>query len=149
MVNHPLSPRRDALAHIDALLGALKLALAGTALDGMAPQGHLSNPAAAATFGAGSTAVPVDLGTGLWAVLRVSADGTGRVLCVHNAADRPRAFTPTPHLPDRGDALAPLVFLHGETTTSAGTDGLECQLQPHGFVWLGRFTSHPDGGTKR
>jgi hypothetical protein len=115
---------------MDALFASLRLSLTGSA-HGRTGSSH---PAVAAAFGAGSTATPVDVGSGLWAVLRAAPGIADRVLCVHNVTDVARTFAPAPHLPD---GHAPLVFLNGETSTTEADDGLRCELRPHGFVWLG------------
>jgi hypothetical protein len=120
---------RPASGVVDALIASLRLALTGSA-----PPADPGRPVVSAAFGAGSTATPVDVGGGMWAVLRTAPGGAERVLCVHNATHEVRTFAPAPHLPDD---RAPLVFLNGETSTTEAADGLRCALRPHGFVWLG------------
>jgi len=116
---------RSALTRpIDALLDSLRWSLTGSAPD-------VGHPVVAAAFGAGSTVTPVDVGSGLWAVLRAAAGGGHRVLCVHNVTDVARTFAP--HVLDGATPL----FLSGETSTTEAVDGLRCELRPHGFVWLG------------
>jgi hypothetical protein len=131
---------------VEALLASLRLSLTGAVSDRVAPFPNSSHPVVATTFGAGSTAVPVDVGTGLWAVLRTSSSGEDRVLCVHNASDRVRTFAPAPHLTD---GSAPLVFLSGETSTTEAEDGLRCELRSHGFVWLGTGSGRSPGEDTR
>lgn len=109
---------------LHALADSLRSSLTGSAPDA----GH---PVVAAAFGAGSTVAPVDVGSGLWAVLRTAAVGGHRVLCVHNVTDVARSFAP--HVLDGATPL----FLSGETSTTEAADGLRCELRPHGFVWLG------------
>ncbi|MEV6603125.1 2,3-bisphosphoglycerate-independent phosphoglycerate mutase [Kutzneria sp. NPDC051319] len=97
-----------------------------------------------AAFSVGSTATPIRLAHRLDALLRVSEDGASEVLCVHNGGDEPAAFVPARHLPDRPGTR--LVFVHGETTTRARDEEIECVVAPHGHVWLGRVGNASGGG---
>lgn len=125
------------------LLGSLELALAGVRAAAPASDGPLGNPRTAAAFADGSSAGPVQAGEGLWAILRVTADGSGRVLCVHNVSESPRTFDPAQHLHPEGAAAEPaVVFLTGACTTIADPGGNLCELAPHTYVWLGRFTDY-------
>ncbi len=131
------------------LVDALGLALLGVGTDGWSADGltHsvLANRRVAGAFLPGATACIVDCGLGLWAVLRRSADGSSQVLCTHNVTDRTQTFRPAsrfkpwlsdePRLPEQ----SPLLFLCGQTITTADSAGLICRLGPHTFVWLGHF----------
>jgi hypothetical protein len=130
----------------DELAESLRLAVIG--IDGRTePHACLAKPLAAIAFGVGSTKSPVPTGTGLWAILRTSADHTGKVLCVHNVSDEPQRFQPAPHLGAEANKPGTLLFLHGETVTSEAAGELQCELEPHGFVWLGLVTSPTGGNT--
>ncbi|MFD9701515.1 hypothetical protein [Lentzea sp. NPDC059081] len=120
----------------DDFFDSVRLSLSGISPGAELKRDCLRKSAVASAFEEGSTAVAVDLGPGLWTILRSSADGLNRVLCVHNATQERQVFEPATHL---GDG-AP-VFLGGETTSSANEGRLECELGPHGFVWIGRLGS--------
>jgi hypothetical protein len=136
----------------EALIESLRLALTGVGPEATAAHASLTNVAAtnpaAAAFSPGSTRATVDLGAGLWAVLRTSADRARQVLCVHNTSERPQGFLPLPHLDAAANTAAALVFLGGETRTEEVPGGLRCELKPLGFVWLGNFTSHSGENTR-
>jgi hypothetical protein len=132
---------------VEALIESLRLSVAGVETQ-RERHAYLSNHLAATAFSTGSTRSTVDVGAGLWAVLRTSADRRGRVLCVHNVSDEPQGFLPVRQFGEQGDAAASLVFLTGETTTEEVAGGLRCELKPLGFVWLGNFTSHPGENTR-
>ncbi|MET0131988.1 MAG: hypothetical protein ABW215_00190 [Kibdelosporangium sp.] len=123
----------------DPLIESIRLALTGAA---MATK-RMADPGAAAAFALGSTRKAVDVGAGLWAVLRTSADSGYQVLCVHNVSEEPRGFLPAPHLDDTS-----VTFLSGETNTAAVSGGLRCELKPSGFVWLGNSTARSGENTR-
>jgi hypothetical protein len=126
--------RSPVVQYTDDFFDSIRLALSGISPGAELKRDCLRRSAVASAFEQGSTAVTVDLGPGLWAVLRSSPDGLNRVLCVHNATQERQAFVPAAHL---GDGVP--VFLGGETTSSANEGRLECELGPHGFVWIGRL----------
>lgn len=98
------------------------------------------NPRAASVFAPDATVRPVVLGPGLLAEARTSVDDEIHVLCVQNLTDEPLAFVPITHLPPARDRDAPVMFICGETETTATDDGdLVCQIPPRAFVWLGCF----------
>ncbi|MGQ0839454.1 hypothetical protein [Actinokineospora sp.] len=79
-----------------------------------------------------ATVRPVDLGPGLVAVVRTSADTTARVLCVHNVTDEPAVFQPA------AAVVGSLTFVRGQVDTDdLGTGVLRCRLCANGFVWFG------------
>ncbi|MGW4213703.1 hypothetical protein ACWEIJ_37370 [Lentzea sp. NPDC004789] len=118
----------------DDFFDSLRLSLSGISPGAELKHDCLSRSAVVSMFEEGATACAVDLGPGLWAVVRSTADGLNRVLCVHNATQERQVFEPATHLGD-----GELVFLGGETTSSANEGRLECELGPHGFVWIGRL----------
>jgi len=137
-----VTAQKAGVSPLDALFASLRSSLTGSGPDQVGSR----HPVVAATFGAGSTATPVDVGSGLWAVLRAAPGGVEQVLCVHNVSDVARTFAPAPHL---CDGRTPLVFLNGETSTTEASDGLRCELRPHGFVWLGTRNGRSPGEDTR
>lgn len=137
--NRPAAVDRSARRR--ALSAAVDLAVSG--VDAGTLPGALRNANTASAFVRAADAQPVDLGPGLWAMVRSSPDGMSRVLCVHNVSGVPRSFTPDPYLRLAGEAPGAslvVLFLHGEITTREGSDGcIRCDLHPLTFVWLGRF----------
>jgi 2,3-bisphosphoglycerate-independent phosphoglycerate mutase len=139
-----LSPTPNLRTHEDRadlreLLISLETALMG--VEAVPDTGCPPHPATAAALGPGSRCRPVDLGPGLWAVLRTSPDGTNQVLCVHNPTDEPVAFAPGVHFD--GSGTEPLLFLRGAATSGGTETAVTCRLDARGFVWLGRFADSP------
>lgn len=130
--------------HLQALVQSLGTVILGT--HNGHGQGPLANPRTASAFAPGSSCRPVGLGEGLWALVRASADGANRVLCVHNLTGDQSAFTPDGHLPPT-PRREPLLFLHGATATDEADGTTICRVQGHGFVWLGRFAGAPGPDT--
>ncbi|WP_306215270.1 hypothetical protein [Actinoplanes sp. RD1] len=103
---------------------ALTAALHGPAAPGCGP---VALPVSAA-FDAFAVVEPIDLGSGLWALHRRSADDDVHVWCVFNPSPRPASFTLA--------APAPR-FLRGAVRTTEDPDGrLRSHLGPYGYVWV-------------
>lgn len=82
---------------------------------------------------------PVSAPDGLWAVVRASADGTTRALCIHNLNDGPVTFTVGALLPP-GRTESHLHFVRGAARTSETPDGdIAVHLDGRSFVWLARL----------
>lgn len=93
----------------------------------------LGNPAVAAVFSADAEFRAIALGDGLWAAVRSGADGSCRVIAVHNVSSLSRQFSLPGELSGSGSSLR---FLCGEVRTSEAADETVCELKPWGFVWL-------------
>jgi hypothetical protein len=88
-------------------------------------------------FGETAEVHPIDPGAGLRAVLRTSADGSSRVLCVHNIAEQPASFILSSVLPTLPGTS--IHFLRGEVRTEGtGTQVTDCHLAAGAFVWFGQ-----------
>ncbi|WP_033346014.1 hypothetical protein [Catenuloplanes japonicus] len=84
--------------------------------------------AAAPAFDAAAVVEPAEVGPGLWAFTRSSADGEVRVWCVYNPSTRPASF----RLPGTGAR-----FYRGGVRTSTDPDGgIRYHLTPYGYVWI-------------
>lgn len=149
-MNHPAISQRSGGAYRSAslpsfgtLLRSVSVALGGidaVTLAADAPHREiLRRDGVAAAFGPGAVVATVDCGPGLWSLLRTSADGRARVLCVYNITDEPVTFSPAAHLIGRPRDQAAVFFLAGATTTAEKAAILACEVAPRGFVWLGRF----------
>lgn len=126
------------------LLNSISVALTGTdaqwSADHAPPRhGVLRHHAVAAAFESTATVRIVDCAPGLWAVLRVSADGYASVLCVHNATDHAVAFRPVEYLIDGPRGQAAMFFLAGATSTAGNIGDPVCEVAAHDFVWLASF----------
>jgi hypothetical protein len=93
-------------------------------------------------FAAGSDWRPIGVADGLWAVVRTSADGTTRALCVHNLTTGPVTFTASAAL--RGSGLLHFVRGAARTSETAGGD-IAFHVEGRSFVWLARIGTGPDG----
>lgn len=88
----------------------------------------------ASAFAEDSVGRPLNAPGGVWAVERESADGSRKVLCLHN----PSAEAVSVNL----DALLPenpgrqLHFVRGAMRTTQESDGLHAHLAAFGHVWL-------------
>lgn len=127
-----------------ALAASLTLAVAGMRRGGQADEGvvgmgTLRNPQVAVAFASDATVQAADCGPGLWSLLRTSADGAARILCVHNVTEQIAEFRPGNHLATGRASEAELLFLAGAVSTAEAGGSLVCRLAPYGFVWFGVF----------
>jgi hypothetical protein len=130
---HISSPKRR------VLLATLVIAALGVECE---PQRRaIRNPETASAFAFDSSVRSADVGDGLLALTRTSADGVNKVLCVYNVSGQSQIFDPSAHLsfPSETETHSPIFFVHGQTTTHQSPAGtLLCRLQASSFVWLGR-----------
>ncbi|MEV6974459.1 hypothetical protein [Kitasatospora sp. NPDC093806] len=122
----------------DKLIGSLRSAVLGLSPS----QSADFHPSARAALEAGGSFRPVSLGEGIWAGVRSAADGSAHVLFAHNLTAMPVSFTPGEALPEEPGGAAQLYFLAGASASSTESTGATVsELEPHGFVWLARFSA--------
>lgn len=136
-------------SRLPELARVLKLALLG--VPATSASGPLSNRGTASAFLPGSGVRAVDLGPGLWALVRTSANGERRVLCAHNVSDQPVTFDPSQCLSAGDSDQGGLLFLSGAASTHGALAAPTVRVAAHSFVWLGRFNAgaRPPNSTGR
>lgn len=128
---HP-APADAQVRHVpQPLLDVLCSFASGT--PGSATHGVLRNPAVATVFTTDAEFRAIALGDGLWSAVRSGADGSCRVIAVHNVSSRSNRFSLPVELRGPGTSLH---FLCGEVRTTDSADETVCELKPWGFVWL-------------